>query len=53
MVKIVKQVLEVEDTFRQCSNVLASFIFVELFDFLASEDLPTPPLSIKSSKGTF
>jgi hypothetical protein len=46
VVKIVKQELEVDDTLPQCSNVLTSFISIELSDSSSCEDLtPLPSLT--------
>jgi hypothetical protein len=50
MVKTVKQELEVDDTFPQCSNVLVSSTFIELSYSFTSEDLAPLPSSTKSSK---
>ncbi len=51
VVKIVKQELEVDDTLPQCSNVLTSFISIELFDSSLCEDLTPLPSSTKLSEG--
>ncbi len=53
MVKTMKQELEVDDTLPQCSDILVSSFFIELFDSSASEDLTPPPSSTKLSKGIF
>jgi len=51
MVKIMKQELKIDDIFPQCSNVLASFFFIELSNSSLGEDLTPLPLSTKLSKG--
>jgi hypothetical protein len=48
-----KQELKIDDILLQCSNALTSFIFIELSNSLAGEDLTTPPSSTKSLKGNF
>jgi hypothetical protein len=45
VVKIVKEEFEVDNTFLQCSNALASSIFIELFDSSLGEDF-TPLFSL-------
>ncbi len=45
MVKIMKQELQVDDTFLQCYDVLAFFVFIELYDFSLNEDLTPLPSS--------
>jgi hypothetical protein len=50
VVKFVKQENDVSHTFFQCSNVLTSSVFIELFDYSSSEDLIAPPSLIKSPK---
>ncbi len=47
------QELKVDDIFPQCSNVLTSSIFIELFDSSSCEDLTPLPSSTKLSKGIF
>ncbi len=51
VVKIVKQELEVDDTLPQCSNVLTSFISIELSDSSSCEDLTPLPSSTKLLEG--
>jgi len=51
MVNIMKQELQVDDTFLQCYDVLAFFVFIELYDFSLNEDLTLLPLSTELSKG--
>jgi hypothetical protein len=53
MVKTMKQEIEVDDTLPQCFNILASYIFIELFDSLAVEDLTPLFLLTKSLKDIF
>jgi hypothetical protein len=53
MVKIMKQKLEVDNTLLQCSNVIMSYVFIELSDSLACEDLTPPPSSMKLLKHIF
>jgi hypothetical protein len=50
-VKIVKQKIEVDDIFPQCSHALMSFPFIELFDSSIGENLTPLPLLMKSLKG--
>jgi hypothetical protein len=52
MVKIsVKQEFKFDEIFPQCSNVLASFVFIEIFNSSSSEDLTPFFPSSKLSKG--
>jgi len=51
VVKIVKQELEVDNTLPQCSNVLTSFISIELSNSSSCEDLTLLPSSTKLSEG--
>ncbi len=51
MVKIMKQEHKVNNILLQCSNVLASFIFIELSYFSSSDNFIPFPLLMKSSKG--
>jgi hypothetical protein len=53
VVKIVKQKFEVDNIFLQCFDVLASFVFIELFNSSSSEDLTPFPWLTKLSKGIF
>ncbi len=53
VVKIVKQQLEVDDTLPQCSDALASFVFIESSDSFSSEDLTPLPSLTKLPKGIF
>jgi hypothetical protein len=50
VVKIAKQELEIDNTFLQCSNVFASFVFVELSDSSSGEDLIPLPLLMELLK---
>ncbi len=50
MVKIAKQELEIDNTFLQCFNVFASFVFIELFDSSSNEDLIPLPLLMELLK---
>ncbi len=51
VVKIMKQELEVDDILLQCSNVLTSFISIELSNSSSCEDLTPLPSSTKLSEG--
>jgi len=51
MVKIMKQEHKINNTLSQCSNTLASSIFIELSDFSSSDNFTPLPLSTKTSKG--
>jgi glutamate racemase len=53
MVKTMKQELKIDNTLPQCSDALASSIFIELSNSLAGEDLTTPPSLMKLLKGIF
>ncbi len=46
-----KQEFEVDNILPQCSNVLASSIFIELFDSSLGEDLTPLPSLIELPKG--
>jgi cell fate (sporulation/competence/biofilm development) regulator YlbF (YheA/YmcA/DUF963 family) len=50
VVKFMKQENDVSHIFLQCSNILTSPIFIELFDSSSSEDLIAPPSLTKSPK---
>jgi hypothetical protein len=51
VVKTMKQEFEVDNILPQCSNVLASSIFIELFDSSLGEDLTPLPSLIELPKG--
>ncbi len=53
MVKTVKQKPEVDDVLLRYFDVLASFIFIELFDSSSSEDLTSLPLLRTLPKNNF
>ncbi len=50
MVKIMKQKPKVNNIIPQCSNILASFIFIELSNFSSNDNFIPLPLLTKSSK---
>ncbi len=51
MVRIMKQEHKINNTLLQCSNILASSIFIELFDSSSSDNFTPLPSLTKTSKG--
>ncbi len=51
MVKIMKQEHIINNTLLQCSNTLASYIFIELSDYSSSDNFTPLPSLMKTSKG--